>query len=291
MTVRTPAGEPATAPAIAPAIAPYLALVGARFRMLLQYRAAAIAGLWTQIVFGLVLLMIYQAFYRSSAPALQPMAFGQVASYVWLGQALLQMLPWNVDVEMRVLMRTGGVAFELCRPVDLYAWWFARAVAQRTAPVMLRAVPMVAFAALVLPALGLGEWRLAPPASLAAGAGFGLALVCAVALACAISVLLYIAWLWTTVAEGMVMTLSTAVSMFSGLLVPLPLLPDWAQPVLRWLPFAGIIDLPARIYSGHVATADLAGVLMRQVGWTAALIALGRHLLARGLRRVVVDGG
>ena len=290
MTGGVPAGARSIAPAAAPAAAPYLALVGARFRMLLQYRAAAIAGLWTQIVFGLILLMIYEAFYRS-APALQPMAFGQVATYVWLGQALLQMLPWNVDVEMRVLMQTGTVAFELCRPVDLYAWWFARAAAQRTAPVILRAVPMVAFAALVLPAIGLGEWRLAPPASLAAGAGFSLALVCALALACAISVLLYIAWLWTTVAEGLVMTLSTAVSMFSGLLVPLPLLPDWAQPVLRWLPFAGLIDLPARIYSGHVATADLAAALARQLGWIAALIALGRHLLARGLRRVVVDGG
>ena len=31
--------------------------------MLLQYRAAALAGLWTQIFFGLVLIMIYEAFY------------------------------------------------------------------------------------------------------------------------------------------------------------------------------------------------------------------------------------
>ena len=38
---------------------PYLAIVSARFRMLLQYRAAAIAGLWTQVFFGLVLIMIY----------------------------------------------------------------------------------------------------------------------------------------------------------------------------------------------------------------------------------------
>ena len=35
---------------------PYRAIVSARFRMLLQYRAAALGGLWTQIFFGLVLL-------------------------------------------------------------------------------------------------------------------------------------------------------------------------------------------------------------------------------------------
>jgi len=49
------------------ALQPYAAVVGMRFRMLLQYRAAALAGLWTQLVFGLVLIMIYEAFYRSSS--------------------------------------------------------------------------------------------------------------------------------------------------------------------------------------------------------------------------------
>jgi len=54
------------------ALRPYAAVVGARFRMLLQYRAAAIAGLFTQIVFGLVLIMVYEGFYRSSPPEVQP---------------------------------------------------------------------------------------------------------------------------------------------------------------------------------------------------------------------------
>ncbi|HEX8108293.1 MAG TPA: ABC-2 family transporter protein [Kofleriaceae bacterium] len=272
-------------------LAPYRALFGARFRMLLQYRAAALGGLVTQIAFGLILIMIYEAFYRSSTAAAQPMAFGQIASYVWLGQALLMMLPWNVDNEMRAMMRTGGVAYELGRPVDLYTWWFARALAQRTAPVMLRAAPMVVFAMLGLPLLGLGEWRLGPPASLSAGLGFAAALAGALAVACAISVLLYIAWIWTIVAEGIVMVVSTAVSMFSGLLIPLPLFPDWARGPLRWLPFAGVIDQPARIYAGHLASGELASVLVRQLGWAVVLIALGRRLLARGLRRVVVQGG
>jgi ABC-2 type transport system permease protein len=271
--------------------APYRALFGARFRMLLQYRAAALGGLITQIAFGLILIMIYEAFYRSSTPAAQPMAFGQVASYVWLGQALLMLLPGNVDNEMRAMMRSGGVVYELSRPVDLYTWWYARAVAQRTAPVLLRAVPVVVFAMLGLPLLGLGEWRLAPPASLAAGLGFAGAMVGALTVACAVSVLLYVAWIWTIVAEGIVMIASTTVLLFSGLLIPLPLFPDWARGVLRWLPFAGILDQPARIYAGHITGGELASVLARQLGWTVVLIALGRRLLARGLRRVVVQGG
>src|SRR5262249_25776408 len=154
------------------ALVPYAAIVGARFRMLLQYRAAALGGLWTQIFFGLVILGIYEAFYRSTTHP-QPMTFAQVASYVWLGQALLAMLPWYVDAEVRARVGSAAVAYDLARRIDLSGLWSARALAWRTAPTVLRAVPMCVIAGVGLPLIGLGEWRLAPPPSLASAGAFG----------------------------------------------------------------------------------------------------------------------
>lgn len=272
------------------ALRPYRAVLGARFRTLLQYRSAAIAGLFTQAVFGLILIMVYEAFY-ASAPDRAPMTFAQVVSYVWLGQALFAMLPWKVDDDVRAMVRSGAVAYELCRPIDLYGLWFARAIAQRIAPTALRAAPMVVIAAVGLPLLGLDEWQLAAPASPGAAAGFAVALACALVLGSAISTLVNISLLWTISGEGIVMLAAVMVPLLSGLVVPLPLLPGWLVPVLQWLPFAGIFDLPFRIYSGHIALGDLAVVLARQIGWTVALVGLGRWLLGRGIRRLVVQGG
>jgi ABC-2 type transport system permease protein len=271
-------------------VTPYLAIVGARFRMLLQYRAAAIAGLGTQIFFGMVLIMIYEAFYRSARVA-PPIAFRQIVSYVWLGQALFAMLPWNSDPEWRSMVRSGAIAYELCRPVDLYGLAFAREIARRTAPTLLRAVPMVVIATTVLPLVGLGEWRLAPPPDAAAGISFAASLLCTIALGCAIGVLVNITVIWTISSTGHLTLLTTAVTLFSGMIIPLPLFPDWAQRALAWSPFAGLMDLPFRIYSGHIATADVPLVLARQLGWTLVLVVFGRWLLRRGLRRVVVLGG
>jgi ABC-2 type transport system permease protein len=275
-------------------LGPYRAIVSARFRMLLQYRVAAVAGIWTQVVFGLVFLMVYEAFYDSSAgaaPGVQPMAFAQLVSYVWLGQALFAMLPWNADGEVRAMVRSGAVAYELCRPTDLYGLWYARAVAHRTAPTLLRSAPMVVFVAVGLPLLGLPEWRLAPPPSLAAGAGFAAALAGALALGCAVSTLINISVIWTVGGDGVALAASTVVQLCSGMLVPLPLFPSWAQPILAWLPFAGLVDLPFRVYTGHIPPSELIAVLARQIGWTLVLVILGRWLLARGLRRLVVQGG
>jgi ABC-2 type transport system permease protein len=236
-----------------------------------------------------VLIMVYEAFYASSAA--RPIAPAQLASYVWLGQALLAMLPWNIDVEWRELIRKGAIAYELCRPVDLYAMWYARMVARRTAPTLLRGLPMVVFAAVVLPAVGLGDIRLAAPASPAAAAAFAASLLGALALGCALSMLVNLAAMWTLTGDALGPLLITAVTTFSGMLIPLPLFPDAVQPLLAWLPFAGLVDVPFRIYTGHLALADVPLALARQLGWTIALVAFGRWLLGRGLRRVVVQGG
>jgi ABC-2 type transport system permease protein len=269
---------------------PYRAILSARFRMLLQYRAAALAGLWTQIFFGLVLLMIYEAFYRSTT-ANPPMLFAEVVSYVWLGQALLAMLPWNADAELRAMIRSGTVAYELCRPIDLYSLWYARALAWRTAPTILRAIPMCVIATVVLPAVGLGEWRLASPPSTAAALAFAATLVCTLLLGCALTTLINISLLWTISGDGAVILLTTLVTFLSGMIVPIPLFPDWAQPIVLALPFAGLIDLPFRVFTGHIPPAAVLSVLQHQIVWTVALVLFGRWLLSHGIRRVVVQGG
>src|SRR6266545_1976080 len=99
---------------------PYLAVFSARFRMLLQYRAAAAAGFGTQLFWGLIRMMIFGGFYHSTTLA-------QPITYVWLGQATLGLLLFGVDNDVRAMIRNGTVAYELLRPLDLYSLWYWRA--------------------------------------------------------------------------------------------------------------------------------------------------------------------
>ena len=89
----------------------YLAILSVRCRMLLQYRAAALAGVVTQVFWGFIKVMVFVAFF-ASATSEPPMTLEQVLVYIWLGQALLVLLPWNVDPEIAAQIRGGGVAAE-----------------------------------------------------------------------------------------------------------------------------------------------------------------------------------
>jgi ABC-2 type transport system permease protein len=270
-------------------VRPYLAILAARFRTLLQYRAAAAGGIFTQSFFGLMRIMILEAFYRSSAQA-PPLAVAQMVGYVWLGQATFAMFPWNTDPDVRESVRTGNVAYELCRPLDLYGLWFSRTLAWRIAPMLLRLLPMVILAMVILPLVGLDEWQLRPPDP-AAGAAWLVAMLSALLLSCALTTLMNISMLWTVSGQGIATLFAGPSAMLGGLIVPLQLFPDWAQPIIYALPFAGVLDLPARLYTGNIPPAGLAWVLAHQLAWTVALVAAGRLILARGTRRIVVQGG
>ena len=274
---------------IAAAIRPYQAVFRARFQLLIQYRAAALAGFGTQCWWGTIKVMVFAAFLRDAVSS--PMTLRETVDYIWLGQALLTLLPWSADAELARMVRPGDVAYERLRPLDTYAFWYSRAAARRTATPLLRAIPMVVTVGLLFPLLGLGRWGLAPPASVAAAGLFAVSLVFVIALSSAFSTLLDVLVVATLSERGVNTFVAPLSIVFSGSLIPLPLLPDWLQPLMRYQPFAGLLDTPLRIYSGHLAGLEAAASLARQAVWVVIMVAIGWVLMRAVMNRLQAQGG
>ena len=86
-------------------------VVGVRLHEAAQYRSAALAGVFTQLVFGFIIFMTLDAF-SVEHPERSPMTRPQLVSYVWLGQAFLALLPWTLDRDVVQMVRTGTIAYE-----------------------------------------------------------------------------------------------------------------------------------------------------------------------------------
>ena len=270
------------------ALRPYHAVFRARFQLLLQYRAAALAGFGTQCWWGAIKVMVLAAFFRASTA---PMTLSQAIDSVWLAQALLTMLPWSVDPEIARMVRTGDIAYERLRPLDTYSFWYARSVARRTATPLLRAIPMVITAGFLLRVVGASSWALNPPASVNAAGLFVISMVLVIALSAAVSTMMDVITVATLSERGPQTLIGPLIIVFSGNLVPLPLFPDWAQTALRWQPFAALLDTPFRIYSAHLTGVDALFALARQAVWIVVLVLIGRALMTRVAARLQAQGG
>jgi ABC-2 type transport system permease protein len=270
---------------------PYIAVLRARFLLVLQYRAAAAAGFATQAWFGVISIMVLAGFYVHPGSGHTPLSLAQAIGYVWLGQGFLVLLPWNADPEVSEMVVSGAVAYERLRPLDTYFYWYARAVAWTFARLIPRAVPMFLLAGLILPLFGLGAWGLSAPAGLAAGTMFAVSISLTLLLSAAITLLINTIVVASLTARGANTLVSAVVNLFSGLIVPLPLFPSWMHAFLFLQPFAGLSDIPFRIYVGQITGGvALAGIAV-QAFWVAALVIFGRDQLNRAMDRLRVQGG
>ena len=252
---------------------------------LLQYRAAAAGGTFTQLFYGFILIVVMREFFFSSGDA-QPLTLQQTISYIWLGQAMLGMMPWDGDREVIEMVKNGDVSYELCRPLDLFEHWFCRLIALRAAPTLITCLPIFAVASM----LPKGFSMHAPP-SIASFLAWFTATLGALLLGCAISNIISISALWTIAGEGMRRLVPALVILLSGSIVPLAFFPQWAQGILKFLPFSGLVDVPNQFFIGSMDPGLLLPMLLKQLSWTIIISLAGKALTALAMKRLVIQGG
>ena len=252
----------------------------------LQYRAAALAGMSTQFVWGAMEILLYRAFWLEH-PERFPMGMEALSSYIWLQQAFLSLFAlWNWEFDILESVKTGAVSYELLRPMDIYSMWMSRSVANRLARAALRMVPVILLASL-LPA----PWGLRLRISPAAFGVFLLSMVLMVLVVCAYSLFVYALTFYLTDPNG-IMVLSVALAdLLGGAIVPLPFLPDGLRQIAALSPFGSMQNVPLRIFSGDIPLAAAPAAMGLQVFWAAALMGAGYALTKTGLRRAVILGG
>jgi ABC-2 type transport system permease protein len=129
------------------------------------------------------------------------------------------------------------------------------------------------------------------PADLVTAAFFVVTLLLGLFIVVAISMLIYISTFITMSAAGSLLMFGVIGEFLAGMIIPIPLMPDWLQAIVNYLPFRFTADFPFRVYSGHISISEALELLPLQLAWLAALIVVGKFAMGKALRRVVVQGG
>ena len=260
----------------------YMSVFRMRNRMELQYRGAMIGGIVCQMFFGLVLIALYRALYASKP---QTMPIEHVATYVWLQQTFFRML-FASDPDLLDKIRSGNISYDLCRPVNMYWFYFARIAAQKLTGSLMRGLPMLVMASLMPKGWGL-SLPSSLPGLLLGLAGLFLGLLCV----CAIENITMSFTMKTLDPRGIQQVFNMLLMILSGNILPLTLFPDSWQKVITLLPYAQLLDSPIRLYSGEYLPSEAPRILLIQAVWTVILIFTGFKMWQGNQKHLIVQGG
>lgn len=264
----------------------YYSVFKIRLMIGMQYRIAAFAGIITQFFWGFMSIMVFEAFYLSSAKT-PSISLEQIVTYIWLQQAFLNLIMlWFRDNEIFDNITSGNIAYELCRPCNLYGFWYSKILGQRLSGAMLRCLPVLVIA-YFLP----GPYNLSLPYSFTTCILFIITLTLGLFILVAISMLIYISVFKTMSPAGSLLVFALIGEFFSGMTIPIPLMPQWLQNISNILPFRLAVDLPFRVYSNHIPIMGALEAIAIQVLWLGILIVGGNQLMKRVLRNIVIQGG
>ena len=263
----------------------YLSFFKLKFITGLQYRFSAIAGICTQIFFGFVYIMVYNAFYENGGYG--GISIESLVSYLWLNQAFFSIVNlYYKDREIINMIKNGNISYELTRPKNLYFMWYCKILGTRLSNVATRFLPVLVLG-FILPK----EYRLGLPCSIENFILFLVTFILGIILVNAITTLYHVIMMRTLDERGIVGIFITVGDILSGLVVPLPLFPGAFQFIANLFPFRYIGDLPFRIYSGNISFMEGLKSLPIQIIWIIIIVLLGYFLSKKFLKKAIVNGG
>ncbi|MCF6473882.1 ABC transporter permease [Nonomuraea sp. MG754425] len=258
----------------------YARLVRYGFRKHATYVWAALAGAFTNSVFGVLraytLIALWQA-----RPGLAGYDVTDAVTFCFVTQAFIgpmQLFGGGLNIPERI--RSGDIALDLVRPASLQLWALAEDTGRAAYLFLVRGIPPMLLGAALFgihfPA-DPGRW-------LAFLAGFAIAVV--VSFGWRYLVALSVCWLLDD--RGVAVLSLVLTTFFSGMMLPLHLFPGWLGDLVMVLPWAAMVQLPTDLYLGKAPVLD---TLAFQALWAVVLLGLGA-LATRAIRhKVVIQGG
>lgn len=246
------------------------------------YRAAALAGLATNLFFGVLRASVLLALAAQGGDT-GGLSNADLVTYTGITQALLVYLSLFGWSDLMQTVYRGEIASDLLRPMSFLGFWMAQDFGRAVAGLVMRGATLLALYALL--------FGLKTPATPLAWAATALSLLLAWLVSFGFRFLVNLAAFWTPDARGVLRFVFVLAIFGSGQLMPLAFFPEWVRAALLLTPFPHLLQTVVDVWLGRLQGAALAGALLAQLGWAVALLALGQLVLSRATRRLVILGG
>ena len=240
-------------------------------------------GLVANVTFGFLKVAMLFATVHAAGGTLQGYSVGTMSAYIWISQGMLGSINLSGRIELAERIRTGDVAIDFLRPINVQLATVATEVGKGIFALIPRGVPSVAVGALVV-----GMSVPTTPAPYLLGA---VSLLLGITVSFATVYLVAVIGFWLIETRGIQIFYMVISGFFAGLYVPISLFPTWLLVIAEATPFPSMMMYPIDVLTGRVTGPASYGLVCAQLGWLAVTLLAGHLLTIAGRRKLEVQGG
>jgi ABC-2 type transport system permease protein len=260
----------------------YLAIALTWMQSAIAYRVTALFQIVISFIWVFILYALWDAAF-SDAASIAGYSWDEMRTYILIAYGLNALVGWRVGSQMMSRIRTGEITLDLVRPLNYRSTQVATAAGLSTIEGLISLV-------LVL-VLGIIAFEMQPPDSVWAGALFAVSVVAGFLVKALCIFLVSLLCFWTLNSVGLMWAQQSVITILSGTLIPIAMMPGWLRIVAEVLPLRGIVSTPLQVYLGKATGWELGGLLALQFGWLAVLWIFADWAWRKAFDAVEIQGG
>lgn len=257
-------------------------MVKRSFQRYMTYRAAAMAGLFTNFGFGIMRIAIFVALY-GERQEVEGLSVRDVVTYAALSQGVIAYLSVFGWYDLMHTVYNGDVASDLLKPMGYFRFWLAQDLGRMLVSLLLRGVTIMILFGLF--------WDLTYPETAVQWLALSISIILSWLISFGWRFLVNLAAFWTPNARGIGRFGFVTAMFFSGLLMPIRFFPDWVQTIVNITPFPYMLNTVVEVYLGVLTGGELWLALFYQAAWVIGLVVVANRVLQTAVRRLVILGG
>jgi ABC-2 type transport system permease protein len=248
----------------------------------LAYRTAHIAGLVTNLFFGLLRAAVLVALF-GARQQVAGLTVTMVVTYTGLSQAVIGSLSLFRWSEVMNSVYSGEISSDLLKPMDYFQYWLAQDLGRAVVSFLMRSLPILIIYSLL--------FNIQNPHGFTQWFTLILSFILCWLISFSWRFLVNLSAFWTPNAIGILRFAYGLSWVLSGFVMPLDFFPDWFVRLADLTPFPSMIYTFIQNYLGTITGSELWQALLLQGFWCLLLIVAGQILLKAGVRRLVIQGG
>ena len=228
-----------------------------------------------------VYIFVWQAIYNQTGNT-SDYSISQMVTYYILVFSIISFVTWGINEDMAHSIRNGQINKELLNPLSYFQYYFGVNLGE------LGFASVVGLATFIICSL---FWGVTLPTSILNFLLFVIIILLGIPITFFLQMIVGTVGFYSNSIWGMQILRKSVISIFSGIIAPITLFPQWFQTIANILPFKDLVYTPINIWLGNITMQEILFVIIKQIIWGIILYIASKLFFNHAVKNITINGG